>query len=419
MSSRPIVALCAAALFAAACSSNSSERTAASPTAPSVAAIPGEVEGGVVRGTVVNFPARADGVQFRTELENKYIAMGRRPAQVFVDMEGEATWVGEYYRYRVNGCDHDTATQRVMAQVDGAAPGPICSLLAFPETAVYPPRDHVVDFRRQLGTKYQSMGRSAQSAVDADGAAIWLGEYYRYRTSGCDHATASQKVMAQVDGAAAPPSCISACAYFVETPKTIPGNGGNFTADLRRTSGTCDWIAVTDTPWITINRPFTGTDRTVLSYSVSANTGAPRSGTIQFVYPGGISYLTLHQGAPAYVLAFQFFDPATSTSPVTECAIRGTSTICTLTAGTASLPASMASFDWKVEYAYGGTKTRTQVGPLPTFSFTESCGVSPAEGAPIPISVTLKATDSAGNSATVFSGQGTQPPLQLRVFSCS
>jgi hypothetical protein len=61
-----------------------------------------------------------------------------------------------------------------------------------------------VDFRRQLGAKYQAMGRSAQSAVDPDGAAIWLGEYYRYRTSGCDHATATQKVMAQIDGQAAP-----------------------------------------------------------------------------------------------------------------------------------------------------------------------------------------------------------------------
>jgi hypothetical protein len=419
MSSRPIVALCAAALFAAACSSNPSERTAASPTGPSVVAIPGGTDGGVVRGAVVNFPARADGVQFRTELENKYTAMGRRPAQVFVDMEGEATWVGEYYRYRVNGCDHDTATQRVMAQVDGGAPGQICSLLAFPETAVYPPRDQVVDFRRQLGTKYQSMGRSAQSAVDADGAAIWLGEYYRYRTSGCDHATASQKVMAQIDGAAAPPSCVAACAYFVETPATVSGNGGNFTADLRRTSGTCDWIAVTDTPWITINRPITGTDRTVLSYTVAANTGAPRSGAIQFVYPGGISYLTVQQGAPAYNLAFQFFDPATTSNPVTECQIRGTSTVCTLNAVTATLPAAMASFDWKVEYSYNGSKTRTQVGPLSTFSFTETCGPALPEGAPILLKVTLKATDAAGNSATIVSGQGAQPPLQLRVFSCS
>ena len=49
-----------------------------------------------------------------------------------------------------------------MTQVDGGAPGPVCSALVFPETAVYPPRDQIVDFRRQLGTKYQAMGRSAE-----------------------------------------------------------------------------------------------------------------------------------------------------------------------------------------------------------------------------------------------------------------
>ena len=84
---------------------------------------------------------------------------------------------GRVLRYRVNGCDHDTATQRTLAQVDGAAPAQVCSILQFPETAIYPPRDHVVDFRRQLGAKYQSLGRSAQSAVDPDGAAIWISEY--------------------------------------------------------------------------------------------------------------------------------------------------------------------------------------------------------------------------------------------------
>ena len=421
MSSRHVLALCAAALFAAACSSNPAERSATLVTAPSPVAIVDGIQGGVSGREAVSFPARADGVDFRTQLENKYLAMGRRPSQVIVDMEGEATWVGEYYRYRVNGCDHDTATQRVMSQIDGAAPGQICSLLVFPETAAYPPRDQIVDFRRQLGSKYQAMGRSAQSAVDPDGAAIWLGEYYRYRTSGCDHATATQKVMSQIDGAAAPPSCVVQCAYHVTTPVTVSADGGAFVADLRRTSGSCDWVAVTDTPWITLAAPRAGTDRSQLSYAVAANptTGAPRSGQIRFVYPGGISYLDINQGAPTYKLAFQFFDPATSTLPATECLLRTPNTICTLSAITATLPASMASYEWKVEYSYAGTKTRTQVGPLSTFSFTESCGVAPPEGSVIPITVTLKATDTAGNTATIFSGQGTQPPLQMRFFNCS
>ncbi len=123
MLSRHVLALCAAAMFAAACSSNPAERSATLPTAPSPVALADGIPGGVSGREAVSFPARADGLEFRTQLENKYVAMGRRPSQVIVDMEGEATWVGEYYRYRVNGCDHDTATQRVMSQIDGAAAG--------------------------------------------------------------------------------------------------------------------------------------------------------------------------------------------------------------------------------------------------------------------------------------------------------
>ena len=122
------------------------------------------------------------------------------------------------------------------------------------------------------------MGRSAQSAVDPDGAAIWLGEYYRYRTSGCDHATATQKVMTQIDGGAAPATCAVQCAYNMETPFSVSGNGGTYTAHLLRTSGSCDWLALTDTPWIRLNPPITGTDRGSLSYTVAANTGGSALG---------------------------------------------------------------------------------------------------------------------------------------------
>ena len=305
-----------------------------------------------------------------------------------------------------------------MAQIDGSAPGAICSLLAFPETAVYPPRDHVVDFRRQLGAKYRAMGRSAQSAVDADGAAIWLGEYYRYRTSGCDHATATSKVMQQIDGQAAPPTCAVACAYFVQTPMSVSGNGAAYTVELRRTAGSCDWVAVSDQPWITLSRPITGTDRSPQSFTVDANTGGERWGRVRFIYPGGVTNLDIQQPAPSLNLGFQFFDPATSTSPATECLIRTTATICTLTAVSAAGPSPITNYDWKVEYAYSGSKVRTQTGALSSFSFTETCGAAPPDGAAILMAVTLTVTDAAGNRSTVASGQGSQPPLQLRVFSC-
>jgi hypothetical protein len=416
---RITVGLAAIAIIAAGCAPD--QRPSAGITSPTAVTLadPAAAGGGISRPAIVGFPARTDTVEFRSQLENKYASMGRRPAPTVVDAEGEAAWIGEYYRYRVNGCDHNTATQRALAQVDGAAPDPVCSVRQFPETAVYPPRDHLVDFRRQLGAKYQSMGRSAQSAVDPDGAAIWIGEYLRYRTSGCDHATAVQKVMTQVDGNAAPETCLALCGYYVNTPAAVSGSGGTFTAEMRRTSGSCEWAALSESPWITLARPITGADRGVLSYNVAANnTTTPRTGWIRFVYPGGVTYLEVTQGSASNVIGFQFFDPAASTSPTTECLVRTTSTTCTLTAVTSGLTTVITTYDWRVEYAYGGTRVRTQTGALPSFSFTESCGVSPAEGAVVPISVRLIASDAAGNSRTIYSGQAEQPALQMRTFNC-
>src|SRR5688572_4310411 len=229
------------------------------PTAPSAFAPDGGAGTAVARPAIVNFPGREEAVGFRRQLETKYATgLGRRPAQVYVDMEGEVVWIQEYDRYRVNGCDHTVATQYVMSQIDGAAASPVCSARYFPETALYPPRDEVVDFRRQLGNKYQSMGRSAQSSVDANGAATWISEYLRYRTSGCDHATATQKTMTQVDGNPAPASCLVTCEYRVNSPNSIGAAGGTFSASIQRNSGSCDYIALSESPWLTLARPISG-----------------------------------------------------------------------------------------------------------------------------------------------------------------
>ena len=75
------------------------------------------------------------------------------------------------------------------------------------------------------------------------------------------------------------------------------------------------------------------------------------------------------------------------------------------------------NYDWRVEYAYDGSKVKTQVGPLSSMSFTESCGLL-GNNVAVPISVRVIATDAAGNTATIYSGQGSQPALQLRAFSC-
>ena len=151
--------------------------------------------GGISGPMDVLFPSRADSFQFRNQLETKYqTGLGRSPSMTSVDPEGEVVWTQEYIRYRVNGCDHPTAVQRVMTQIDGNPPGGICAENR-DFVILFPPRDQTMDFRRQLETKYlQSLGRGpAPTFVDMEGSVIWTQEYLRYRVNECDHASAVQK----------------------------------------------------------------------------------------------------------------------------------------------------------------------------------------------------------------------------------
>ena len=175
--------------------------------------------GGISGPMDVLFPSRADSLQFRNQLENKYqTGLGRSPSMTSVDPEGEVVWTQEYIRYRVNGCDHPTAVQRVMTQIDGNPPGGICAENR-DFVILFPPRDHTMDFRRQLETKYlQSLARGpAPTFVDMEGSVIWTQEYLRYRVNECDHNSAVVKVNAQIDGG--PVSGPRACRRAAIAPR--------------------------------------------------------------------------------------------------------------------------------------------------------------------------------------------------------
>ena len=152
------------------------------------------------------------------------------------------------------------------------------------------------------------------------------------------------------------------------------------------------------------------------SWAVVSNSADARTGYIRFQYPGGAAYLEVNQGSFT-PLSFQFFDLPTTTNPTTECNIRSTATTCTLTATTPT-PVAGAIYDWRVEYAYNGSKVKTQTSASPSFSFTESCGNTVGSGTVVPIQVRLIATAPTGQTGTVTSGQGTQPALNLRIFTC-
>jgi hypothetical protein len=122
--------------------------------------------------------------------------------------------------------------------------------------------------------------------------------------------------------------------------------------------------------------------------------------------------------------AFQLIDSATQAGPTTECRIRGQAgqpSTCRLNSTSFTFGANtIVSYTWNVQYTYETVKTLTQTGANPTLAITDICGLnqSTPEGALQPISVSLTVTDNLGATATATSGVGSQPALQLRLFTC-
>ena len=409
------------------CSRNPERTSAVSPTAPSAAA-PGSLlgptsvaPGGISGNFDVSFPPRNDSFDFRNQLEVKYqTGLGRAAAATFVDKEGEVVWTQEYMRYRTNGCDHATATQRVMTQIDGQPAGQVCG--APPDgLIVFPPRTDSLDFRHQLETRYQQFNRGASSSsVDQEGGVVWTQEYLRYRVNQCDHPTSVQKVFSQIDGAGVSPTCFVPPCVFTVTPNTqhVPAAGGTFTALIANTSGSgCTFGSESLGSFVSIVSGGSGSAPSTLTYNVAPNSGGSRSTSIRVRWTNNSTLLEINQQANN--TAFFMTDPINdSSTTTTTCLIKSTATPC-LFAATGAVTGT-ATYSWTASYEYGTTITHTQSGSSPNFSFTQTCGGPGASVSPgdTPLNVTLTVTDSIGNVTTVQSGTGNQPPLFIKLFSC-
>jgi hypothetical protein len=74
------------------------------------------------------FPPRNLPNAFMNQLEVVYRDVLRRPLLVsYVDSEGANVWLAEYLRYRLAGCDHLNAEQKVFQQILGFGVQPVCS----------------------------------------------------------------------------------------------------------------------------------------------------------------------------------------------------------------------------------------------------------------------------------------------------
>lgn len=426
--SRLFVAVCALTLTLSACSGSDRRTVASTPTTPTdlAAMTPGGT--GVSGPTAMPSPARNETVDFRNQLETKYQSGLNRSASITaVDREGEVIWIQEYIRYRVSGCDHGTAVQRVMTQIDGGAAGADCGATPTGTAAVtFSSRADVVTFRQLLETRYLQMNRSLVSTfVDAEGAAIWTSEYLRYRTNDCDHASAVQKVLTQVDGNAAPATCVpvfAACSYrFAQGGQNVPSAGGDFFVDIHKLAGTgaCTWTVTNlASSFVSQVTPTTGDGFGKVTFRVARNDSASRTGNLRFSYEGGSITHEIAQASSPYTVFFNMVDGNRSSGATTQCEVRGTATPCTFTAN-ADLPGAL-TYSWRLVYSYGIDKTITQSSSSNSFVLTEGCGGanSTTEGFDVDLSVTMTVRNDRGEEATVRSGEGSQPTLRLKTYRC-
>jgi hypothetical protein len=148
-----------------------------------------------------------------------------------------------------------------------------------------------------------------------------------------------------------------ACNYSISaTGQTVPGSGG--TGSVNVTSGAgCKWFASSNEPWITITGGRTGNENGAVNFSVAANTGNQRTGTI--VIAGQV--FTVTQSAAC---------PAITVNPINP----------TLPAGRAGEPYS---------------QTFTQTGGNGAVSFTVSAGA-------LPNGLSLSSAGALTGAPTVF-----------------
>jgi hypothetical protein len=214
----------------------------------------------------------------------------------------------------------------------------------------------------------------------------------------------------------------SSCSYTI-SPTTLSINSTSATATITVTTGNgCAWTASTTSAFITFPNGASGTGSGGLLIAIPDNPGPPRTGAVTIA---GQTF-TVTQAGASVAAAFQLLDPSQTAGPTTNCQFRSTTappmpTTCIVQSTSVALgTASLVNYAWTVQYTYGTTKTVTQSGSSPTVSFTDTCGqtTSTSDGVAQPLSVMLTVTDSNGNTATVTSGTGSQPPLFVRLFAC-
>ena len=141
-------------------------------------------------------------------------------------------------------------------------------------------------FSTYLGGNQSDQGNDI--AVDADGRAYIAGQ-----TASTNFPT-KNPIQAAYGGGTndAFVAIVATCDFTFSTPGTAMANGDSGSISIT-TTPECGWTAASKSTWITLTSSASGVGTGAVSYSVVANTGGPRSGTLTI---GGIAVPISQQG---------------------------------------------------------------------------------------------------------------------------
>jgi hypothetical protein len=250
----------------------------------------GEPPKGVGEPSVIGFPPRNEPNAFFQDLTALYRDFLRRPQSsvTYVDPEGENVWLTEYFRFYLNGCTHQDAVNRTLAEITLGGSQPTCGF----ETPTFPPRNLPNEFQGRLESTYRDVLRRSQilTYVDSEGANVWLAEYLRYRLSGCTHTVAEDKVFTQIRGGGVQSDCAGSTSTLNGTVSAfgtnrstlnVTGSGsanarvrltwtdGGVDLDLYATGTACSGTDPFECPWLAESQANSGTSEEV-SFRVQA-----------------------------------------------------------------------------------------------------------------------------------------------------
>jgi hypothetical protein len=194
----------------------------------------------------------------------------------------------------------------------------------------------------------------------------------------------------------------STCTYNVSpTSANIGANGGPGSVSITPKKG-CGWSAWSNVPWITISGGTSGTGSGTVNYSVAANSGAARTGTLKV---GGVT-VTITQSCSATISSTsQPFAPSGGTGTISvatssTCAWTATSNASWLTITSGASGSGNGVVNYSVAANSGAARTGTLTVAGNTFTVTQATA--------LPTVASLSPTSAKVNSgAFVLTVNGT------------